>query len=204
MLIRIAGVEDAQAINRIFSHYIRHSLATFNEFPRTDAQRAEEIAGLLASYPYLVAQDESGELLGFACAEPVRAQSGYRYCVELTIYLSPCAPKRCGVGSALYGSLLPMLRAQGYCVAYAVISGVNGESLRFHERMGFSFLARFEKSGYKNGQWLDTVWMQKDLAPRRDRMPPPVPFALFRQKMPCHAWEPGSLAWRGTDEAQSP
>lgn len=176
--LRYATRADAPAVNAIFGHYIANTLATFNEANKSDEQRADEMDALMQRYPFLVAEC-GGRLLGFANAEPVRPQSGYRYSVELTIYLSPDAPKRAGVGGMLYARLLKILTAQGFRTAYAAISGVNRESVAFHERQGFTTLALFPKSGYKNGEWLDVVWMQKTLNPYCERPEPPIPFARY-------------------------
>lgn len=113
MKLRIATPEDASIINEIFAHYIAVSVATYNEQNKTVAQRAKEIETLLKDYPFFVAEDESGRFLGFANAEPMRPQSGYRYCAELTIYLHPDAPVHAGIGTALYTALLTCLQRQG-------------------------------------------------------------------------------------------
>lgn len=177
--IRLASRQDAGWINELYDHYIQNTEITFNERGKTMEARAAEIEALMRDYPFLVAQD-GGKPLGFACAEAVRPQSGYRFSVELTIYLRPDAPKRAGAGRALYERLLAILTAQGFRNAYAVISGTNEASLLFHERMGFETVARFENSGYKHGRWLDAVWMRRTLNPFSERPEPPVPFEAYR------------------------
>ena len=52
----------------------------------------------------------------------------------------------------------------------AVIAAVHGSrhetpSMVLHRRQGFEVVGRLPAVGYKNGQWADTVIMQKDLRP---------------------------------------
>ena len=181
--IRIASVQDAQAVNDIYDHYIEHTVATFSEVKKTLEQRACEIGEILKDYPFLIAEDENGSFLGFACAEPFRPQTGYRYTAELTIYLHPDAPKGCGIGSALYKKLLAMLSAQGYCTALGVLYGGNRESLRLHEKFGFEEVLLLPNAAYKHGQWLDMRIMKKTLRPYSDHPHPPIPFCEYRKRL---------------------
>lgn len=183
MKLRIATPEDAAIIHDIYDHYIENSVATYNEQNKSVMQRAEEIAALLNDYPFFVAEDESGAFLGFANAEPVRPQSGYRYCAELTIYLHPSAPKHAGIGKALYTVLLDSLKKQGFRVAYAVIDSGNEGSLALHKAFGFAQEAIFRSCGYKHGRWLDTVWLRKELNAFDESPAPIIPFCEYRKEL---------------------
>lgn len=181
--LRIASAQDAPLVNETFGYYIDHSLASFRETNKTVEERAREIEELLENYPFLIAEDENGRFLGFANAEPIRQQSGYRFCVELTIYLHPDAPKHAGIGTTLYEALLGMLTAQGYRTAFGVLYGKNEESLRLHEHFGFEEVALFRNTGYKFGQWLDTRIVQKVLNPFSPSPSKPIPFSHYRKTL---------------------
>lgn len=181
--IRIASPADAERVNAIYDHYIAHTVATFNERNKTIAARAEEMDTLLKQYPFLVAEDEEGAFLGFACAEPIRTQTGYRYCAELTIYLHPSTPKGVGVGSALYEQLLSLLCAQGFCRAVGVVYAGNEASIALHKRFGFQEAARFPAAAYKHGHWLDMVLYAKQLNPCANPPAPLIPFSEYRQRL---------------------
>lgn len=180
MHIRIATPQDAPTVNAICAHYIAHSLATFHESNKTVEQRTREMEQLLETYPFLVAENKSGRFLGFANAEPIRLQSGYRFSVELTIYLHPEAPTGSGIGTALYEKLLSILTAQGFCTAYAVLYGKNDHSLRLHRRFGFEEVALLKNSAFKHGEWLDTRLLQKALNPYTNPPREPIPFSQYR------------------------
>ena len=160
--IRPITPEDAEMLREIYTHYILHSVATFHEIPKTLEAYRQQIEELSAVYPFFAAEAD-GRFLGFANAEPMRPQSGYRYTVELTIYLHPDAPKHAGIGRSLYEKLLARLKEQGFVNAVACISGENEESLAFHRSFGFEEMAVFPKVSFKHGRWLDAVWMRKTL-----------------------------------------
>jgi len=182
-MIRIATPVDAAVINNVYDYYIEHTVATFNERNKTVEARAAEIETLLRDYPFLIAESDEGVFLGFACAEPIRSQTGYRYCAELTIYLHPAAPKGAGIGTQLYERLLASLRAQGFCRAIGVIHAENQASIALHRRFGFEQAAFFPKAAYKHGRWLDMVMYAKELNPFVDNPPPLIPFSEYRKQL---------------------
>jgi phosphinothricin acetyltransferase len=51
-------------------------------------------------------------------------------------------------------------RRKGIDSILANVSSLNEESLRFHERHGFSECGRFRNVARKKGRDLDAVWMQ--------------------------------------------
>jgi len=181
--IRIASPKDAKAVNDIYDHYIEHTVATFNEVKKTVEMRAEEIATILQEYPFLIAEDDNGVFLGFACAEPFRPQTGYRYTAELTIYLHPSAPKGRGIGSELYGKLLTILADQGYCTALGVLYGGNEESLSLHRKFDFEDVLLLPNAAYKHGQWLSMRIVKKTLRSYDERPQIPVPFCEYRKRL---------------------
>ena len=85
--IRVAREEDAAALLEIYAPYVLETAITFEY----DVPSAEEFAGrirhTLERYPYLVAEDESGELLGYAYASPFHARPAYDWAVETSFYV---------------------------------------------------------------------------------------------------------------------
>ena len=70
---------------------------------------------------------------------------------------------RRGVGRALYGALLDLLRLQGFCRAIGGITIPNPESVALHETLGFRFAGNFPKCGYKHGTWWDVGFWDLEL-----------------------------------------
>ena len=183
VVLRVATVEDAAHVNETYGHYIEHSLANFGEQNKTVEERAQEITELLKMYPFFIAEDENGCFLGFACAEPYRPKSGYRYTAELTIYLHPDTPKGCGVGTALYEKLLSCLTAQGFRIALGVLHDQNHGSLALHRRFGFEQVGVLRNCCYKHGQWVGAVIMEKILNPFDESPKELISFAEYRKSM---------------------
>lgn len=166
--IRVAREEDAAALLEIYTPYVLETAITFEY----DVPSVEEFAGrirhTLERYPYLVAEDESGELLGYAYASPFHARPAYDWAVETSIYVARGAHRQ-GVGRRLYEALEQCLKEQGILNLYACIASprqeadphLSKDSIRFHEHMGYRLIGEFHQCGYKFDRWYDMVWMEK-------------------------------------------
>ncbi|MBY4899032.1 GNAT family N-acetyltransferase [Cupriavidus sp. AU9028] len=176
--VRDARDDDMPAIHAIYAHHVVHGRASLEETPPTlDEMRARRAAVLDKGLPYLVAelqQDGRPMLCGYAYATTYRPRSAYRYTVENSIYLDDRMRGR-GVGAILLEALLARCEAGPWRQMIAVIAcpaGDEGEaSMALHRRMGFRHAARLEAVGYKHGQWIDTVLMQRALGAGADTQP---------------------------------
>ncbi len=123
--------------------------------------------------PYLFAERD-GEGRGYAYASSDRARSAYRFAIEDSIYID----HRC-VGEGLGRTLLEALIArcetgpwrQMVAVVACTASGEGAGSLAVPERLGFRTVGRLEAVGFKHGQWIDTVLMQRELGSGRGSLP---------------------------------
>jgi L-amino acid N-acyltransferase YncA len=160
--VRSALPEDALQISEIYNHYIKTSTITFEEEPVSASEmeaRVREIQSL--SYPWLVATTGS-DVLGYAYGGKWKVRAAYRYASEITVYVR-AGMERSGVGSALYGQLLPALKDIG---VHTVIGGValpNEASVRLHEKFGFEKCAHFKAVGFKFDRWIDVAYWQRTL-----------------------------------------
>lgn len=159
MIIRAARSGDVKAICAIANWVIRDTLITFTTAEKTTTQVQAQIAELGANY--LVAELD-GQVVGHAYYGAFRAGPGYRFTAEHTIHLSPAAQGR-GIGRALMQALEQQAIAAGIHVLVAGISSANPGAIVFHAGLGFSEVGCLSEVGFKNGQWLDTVFMQKIL-----------------------------------------
>lgn len=62
--VREASVEDAAELLEIYRPYVEHTDVSFEYVTPSVQEFAGRIAHTLQRYPYLVAQNEDGELLG--------------------------------------------------------------------------------------------------------------------------------------------
>ncbi len=160
VVIRLAKPEkDAAAILAVYAPYIEKTAITFEtEIPSLESftRRVEDIA---AHFPYLLLEVD-GELAGYAYAHRQAERAAFAWNAELSIYLKESFTGR-GLGGLLYGLLEELLAMQGYVNFYGVITGSNAVSIELHERMGYHIIGRHEQTGFKFGQWHDTVWLHK-------------------------------------------
>ncbi len=71
----------------------------------------------LAWSPWLVAESDD-QVVGYAYATRHRERAGYRWAVDMSVYVAPWQQGQ-GIGRRLYEVLLPLLRLQGFQHAYA-------------------------------------------------------------------------------------
>jgi phosphinothricin acetyltransferase len=173
--IRAATADDAAAIASIYAPYVDGSVISF-EMAAPDAQEiGARMAGAGELYPWLVAEAEGGEVIGYAYAAAFRTRAAYHWAVETTIYLAEASHGR-GIGSSLYQPLLSILAAQGFTQAIAAIALPNPASVRLHERLGFDHAGTYSKVGFKLGRWWDVGLWQRGLAPAAIPPAAPVPW----------------------------
>ena len=123
-------------------------------------QRIQDIS---KQFPYLVGE-VNGQILGYVYCHPYRERLAYQWAVEVTIYLAPAGQGK-SLGRLLYETMEKLLCLQGVTMAYSCITVGNDHSIKMHQALGYRLIGTFTNSGYKNGQWLDTVWLEKQLQP---------------------------------------
>jgi phosphinothricin acetyltransferase len=163
-LIRPATAADADAIARIYNHYITRTVISFEEEPLSAAEVAARMAGVRGlGLPWLVVEAAApgeggrgaGQVVGYAYANRWRARSAYQFVAESTIYLAYDAAGR-GLGRALYSALIAAVRAETALRALiACIALPNPASVGLHEALGFRHVGTHPAVGFKQGQWVD-------------------------------------------------
>ena len=160
--VRPAIIDDAVAIAQIYNHYIRNTVVTFEEAAVDSGDIAARMQAVAkAELPWLVAE-QKGHVLGYAYASTWSARAGYRYSVEVTVYLDPTRGGM-GIGTALYGALLPILKTGGIRNVIGGIALPNVGSVALHEKFGMRQVALYKNIGVKFGEWLDVGYWQGTL-----------------------------------------
>jgi phosphinothricin acetyltransferase len=163
VVVRDAAAEDLGGVLAIYNDVIASSTAVFSDAPVTLADREQWFAARCEQgYPVLVAADASG-VVGFGSFGDFRAWPGYRYTVEHSVHVR--ADRRGeGIGAALLAELVERARALGMHVIIAGVEAENAASIRLHERLGFTAVARLSEVARKFDRWLDLVFMQRTLS----------------------------------------
>lgn len=161
MIIRSATVEDAPAVLEIYRPYVDGSVVSFEYEVPSAADIANRISSCLEKYPWLIAEAK-GQILGYAYASDFRSRKAYRFIPEVSVYVSAEAKGK-GIAKQLYLELFDRLKENGAVAVFAGMTTPNPETERFHEKMGFTFSAKFEKIGFKNDAWHDVTFVRKEL-----------------------------------------
>ena len=166
--VRPATAEDAEQLLEIYTPFViseDSSLSNVSfELAAPDVEEfRQRIQDISKQFPYLVGE-VNGQILGYVYCHPYRERLAYQWAVEVTIYLAPAGQGK-GLGRLLYETMEKLLCLQGVTMAYSCITVGNDHSIKMHEALGYRLIGTFTNSGYKNGQWLDTVWLEKQLQP---------------------------------------
>ena len=161
--IRPSREADLPAITAIYAHHVLHGTGTFETTPPSETEMGTRHADVLSKgLPYLVAED-AGRVLGFAYCQWFKPRPAYRYSAEDSIYMHPDAIG-CGLGKQLLSELMQRAQDAGIRKLIAVIGdSANAGSIGVHRALGFSDAGCIKSCGWKFGQWLDIVLMEKAL-----------------------------------------
>lgn len=161
--IRDVAENDAEAIAAIYAHHVLNGTASYDIDPPPAEFHRDKICRIAtAGWPFLVAE-VGGELAAYAYVTQFRDRAAYRFTAEDSIYVHPGYMGR-GVGKALLTVLLDRASAYGFRTVIAVIGGAEPASIAVHAALGFREAGRLKAVGWKKKRWLDSVYMQIELA----------------------------------------
>ncbi len=142
-------------VERIYAAGIATGNATFEtatpSWPEFDAHHlpVARIVGLL---------DE--RLVGWGALSPVSRREVYAGVAEVSVYVDLNLRGR-GIGRALLAALVQASEAAGIWTLQASIFVENGASLWIHEEAGFRVVGRRERIARREGEWRDTVLLER-------------------------------------------
>ncbi|HHY51511.1 MAG TPA: N-acetyltransferase [Alphaproteobacteria bacterium] len=162
LVVRPFAWSDVPAITAIYRHAVEHTVATFDTSPPGERAMAEKF-GLMVEqgHPVLIAE-RAGAVVAYSYASTYRPRPAYRFTCEDSVYVHPDHQGQ-GIGSLLLGRLVEAARDFGFKQMIAVITAERENSIRLHEKHGFSHIGRHPRIGFKFDRWLDIVHMQRAL-----------------------------------------
>jgi len=159
-MIRLVENKDINNITAIYNYYIKESFATFEVEEVSVHEMKNRIKAVRNDgYPWLVAENEQGIVVGYAYANKWKARYAYRFSAEITVYIEPNT-QNSGLGTRLYKVLFEALRKTQIHSVIAGITLPNEPSVALHEKFGMKQVAHFKEVGFKFEQWLDTGYWQ--------------------------------------------
>jgi L-amino acid N-acyltransferase YncA len=158
LLLAPVSMADRIEIIDIFNHYIETSFAAFPDHPLSyDA--FEVILNKCKGYPTVTAKNEQGSIVGFGMLHAFNPFPVFSRTAEVTYFIKPEWTGR-GIGTMMLTFLCQKARERGLTTFLASISSLNEQSLRFHQRKGFSQCGCLRKVGRKRNTTFDIVYMQ--------------------------------------------
>ena len=160
-VLRLARLDDAEAILEIYNAEVLGSTVTFDLRPRTLEEQQQWLVARSGALAVVVAE-EDGEVVGFASISPYRDRPAYSTTVEDSVYVRTDR-RGTGLGRALLGEIVDVATRQGFHTVMARIVGHHSASIEMHRKLGFDEVGVEREVGRKFGNWLDVVLMQRML-----------------------------------------
>jgi L-amino acid N-acyltransferase YncA len=153
---------DWPVVAEIYREGIATGHATFASEP--PATFAEWSKGKMVGCS-VMACDETGRVIGWACLTPVSDRCVYVGVAEVSVYVAQAARGR-GVGDDLMREVIARSEVLGVWTLQAGIFPENKSSIALHVRNGFREVGRRERIGKMThgpfaGQWRDTVLLER-------------------------------------------
>ena len=157
--IRPADERDAEAICVIYNQGIEDRVATLETEMRTPEERREWMAARTARHPVIVAEAD-GRVIGWGSLNSYNPRAAYRYVADFSVYVERAWRGR-GVGRRLLTQLIAAAKAIGYHKMMLSAFPTNASGVALYERMGFTKVGICREMGLLDGQWVDTLIMEK-------------------------------------------
>ena len=168
IIIKTVNESDADELLKIYAPYVQNTAITFEYNVPGIAEFKSRIMNTLKKYPYLKAVRD-GEIIGYAYLGEFKERDAYIHSAETSIYVKQ-KERRSGAGRAMYEAVEKTAKMQNIlnlnaCIGFPRIEDehLTLDSVKFHEKMGYTLVGKFNFSGYKFGTWYDMIWMEKML-----------------------------------------
>jgi len=163
MKLRLAQIGDLVAINDIYNREVETTATTFDTEPMSAEARERWLAEHQSdTHPVVVAESDSGEVMGWAALSSWSQRYAYARAAEVSIYIGERHRKK-GVGRAMLGELIARAKAAGLGVLLARIADHSEASLALHCSVGFRSIGTMRRVGEKFGRILDVELMDLHL-----------------------------------------
>jgi phosphinothricin acetyltransferase len=166
--LRLAVLDDAEAIRQIYNYEVENTTATFDLVPRTLQDQRDWLAARSGAFSAIVAVDDD-VVMGFSALSAYKERAAYRTTVEDSVYVHRDAHGR-GIGRLLLDHVLDVAEDSGFHAVMARIEASGTASRALHARCGFELVGVEREIGRKFGRWLDVALMQCLLHERRARL----------------------------------
>ena len=161
--IRNVQEADAARCAKIYDVYAQNTCISLEGTPLSAEEYAGRIRDVLQKgYPFLVAENDKRNVIGFAYLNVYNSRSAYRHTADLSVYADENYLHE-HVGSALLSAIEAKAKEQGITNIVSTITDENENSVRFHEKHGFKQEGYLHGVAVKFGKQVGVYYYRKPL-----------------------------------------
>ncbi|MBI4609993.1 MAG: N-acetyltransferase [Candidatus Rokubacteria bacterium] len=159
--IRPATLDDAPAICTIYNQGIEDRIATLETDLRTPEERRQWLTARGPQHPVIVAE-AGGTVVGWGSLNAFNPRRAYDFVADFSVYVERrWRGER--VGSRLLAGLVELARELGYHKLVLSAFPWNEGGMALYRKFGFRTVGVYKEQGKLDGQWVDTIIMEKIL-----------------------------------------
>jgi phosphinothricin acetyltransferase len=159
--IRLSKDEDKEQVIAIFNYYIQNTMAAYPLSP-LPVQAWGFIKSKCINGTILVAEDESGKVVGFALLKSFMDMDTFSHTADIGYFIDPNHVGK-GLGKRFITELEATAKSFGIKILTANVSSANPESIAFHEHCGFVKCGELPNVGKKKDEYFNMIWYYKDI-----------------------------------------
>jgi L-amino acid N-acyltransferase YncA len=145
----------------IYNYYAENSFAAYPE-KKLPVEFFKRFLDMTKGYPaYAITVNKT--VAGFCFIRAYNPFPAFKETAEITYFLHKDFSGK-GLGKTALDKLVKEAMDMGVKILLASITSENRDSLRFHEKNGFTVCGNFSGIGKKFGKHFDIVWMEKKLS----------------------------------------
>jgi L-amino acid N-acyltransferase YncA len=160
--VRLATPADAEALARIYNQGIEDRVATLETELRTPEERRRWLAGRSSRHPVIVAEatEPAPSVVGWGSLNAFNAREAYRFVADFSVYVERAFRGK-GVGRVVLERLIALAREHGFHKMVLSAFPTNTGGMVLYTKLGFHTVGVYREQGLLDGQWVDTIVMEK-------------------------------------------
>ncbi len=160
--INLLQNKDIERCLEIYNYYIKNTCFTLEEDELSLEAFRTRVGDITKKYPFIVAHDESGNVIGYAYLNVFNERSAYCHTADLSIYVDR-HHTHTQIGEKLLLETEKLAREYEITNLISIITGSNEGSVRFHEKHGFIREGNIHDIAIKFGKTLGIYFYRKKL-----------------------------------------
>jgi L-amino acid N-acyltransferase YncA len=157
--VRAASAADADAICAIHNQGILDRVATLDVTTRTADGVLDWLADHGSRHPVIVAS-VGGTVVGWASLNRFNPRPAYDHVADFSVYIEREWRGK-GIGRQLLDRLIELAREIGFHKMVLSALAFNQAGIALYTRAGFSTVGVYREQGQLDGEWVDTLIMEK-------------------------------------------